>query len=241
MRTSEKIRERALPPLQRPVAEGADREDGIASGGEELRVLDHETAEPLLRERGELPLHRLGEAGLRERGEILVAHDDLQARDERVALRGVASLELATVPRLHAARGGAEPVLCVAAGGRGVEGLGTSGPDGRVQEGRLLAPHERERGVDAGGRLVGRAGVVIVERPLDRRGLGAPARGRLRVHEVVVAIRLDGDWRREAERVRARQPVRRERREEDPCRGRDPDDERESHHAAEPVDAPRRA
>ena len=101
-----------------------------------------------------------------------------------------------------------------------------------LAEHRLLSAHQLEGGVDARRSLVGGTRVVIVERALGGGGVGAPARGRLRVHDVVVAIRLDRDGR--GQPGSASGPGSRcaaNRREQEAPRGRDADDEREPHRA----------
>ncbi len=193
--------------LQLALAQGPDDDSPLAIRGEERLVLDDHPGEPLLHEAREVALHRLGEAGARERGEVLVAHDELQARDERVAP--------GRVPRRRVAVPSRAP--------------------GRERS--LLLAHEVEGGVDPGGRVRGRPGVVLEDRALGLGRLGAPAGGRRLVHDVVVAIRLDGRWRGRPEGLRARQAARGRRDEQDGCGRRGRRDERDAQELAGPVAA----
>jgi hypothetical protein len=80
--------------------------------------------------------------------------------------------------------------------------------------------------VDAPRRLVGGAVVLIVDGPLGRDRLRSPARGRVGVDDVVVAIRLDRRGSRKPQRFGPRKAVPDARREDQRTHDGDHDEER---------------
>ena len=137
--------------------------------------------EPLAREPGELPLHRLREARGGERGEVVVADHDLQPRDERVALRRVAPGAARASSRAGAARARAP--------------ASSARISSNAAWMRAVAPRRRRR------RRARRRGA----RPAAASVAAARRRGL--VDDVVVAVRLDRRRRGRAERVGAGQAV----------------------------------